>query len=184
MYQSSFETELGRVSVYATERGICKIGLPATPAEDDVELLPISSSSSLTEQVAIMMKLYFSGRRQLFEKVPVDLAGLTQFRTNILTLIRGIPYGETRSYGEVSIMAGTPGAARAVGGALAANPVPVIIPCHRIVAADGRLTGFTAPGGLELKKNLLQAEGVEFKGEHVIQKSQGYKHAFHACKKT
>lgn len=173
MYQSTFETELGRVRVYATERGICKIDLPAAHSESaSVLLTDDDPSSPLTEQVAIMINLYFSGRRQPFETVPVDLTGLTLFRTRILTLIREIPYGETRSYGEVSIMAGTPGAARAVGGAMAANPVPVIIPCHRIVAADGRLTGFTAPGGLELKKNLLQAEGIDFKGEHVLQKCQ------------
>ena len=169
MYRSIFNTAWGYGAVLATEIGICKIDLPA------VSPVPISGSkadnyqsSPLTKQVADMLSVYFLGQKQEFKAVPVDLSSVTLFRAEILTLIRDIPYGETRSYGQVSLMAGSPGAARAVGGAMASNPIPVIVPCHRIIASDGRLTGFTAPGGLEFKKILLQAEGIEFKGERVV----------------
>jgi methylated-DNA-[protein]-cysteine S-methyltransferase len=100
----------------------------------------------------------------------VDLSLLTEFRKRILMLIRAIPYGEVRSYCDVAVLAGLPRAARAVGGAMAANPVPVIIPCHRIVAGNGRLTGYSAIGGLKMKDILLRMEGVEFKGLLAILK--------------
>ena len=168
MYQSIFKTAWGYGTVLATEAGICKIYLPAANRIAISGFNDNHQASPLTEQVAEMLRIYFMGQKQAFEAVPVDLKGVTQFRAGILSLIRSIPHGETRSYGQVSLMAGSPGAARAVGGAMASNPIPVIIPCHRIIAADGRLTGFTAPGGLELKKILLQAEGIEFKGERVV----------------
>ncbi|MBT1071490.1 methylated-DNA--[protein]-cysteine S-methyltransferase [Pelotalea chapellei] len=170
MYQSNFETERGYGTVFATELGICKINLPSEPGDGIGAEAGQHPSSPLTEQVAKMLRLYFMGQQQPFESVPVDLTGLPPFRMRILTLIRTIPYGETRSYKDVSLLAGLPHAARAVGGAMASNPVPIIIPCHRVVAANGLLTGYTAPGGLKLKKNILRAEGVEFKGEQVARK--------------
>jgi len=169
MYQSIFKTAWGYGTVLATEAGICKIDLPTVnPVTISGSKDNIHQSSPLTEQVVDMLRIYFLGQKQAFEAVPVDLGSVTQFRAEILSFIRSIPYGETRSYGQVSLMAGSPGAARAVGGAMASNPIPVIVPCHRVIAADGRLTGFTAPGGLVLKKILLQAEGIEFKGERVL----------------
>jgi methylated-DNA-[protein]-cysteine S-methyltransferase len=72
-------------------------------------------------------------------------------------------------------LAGAPGAARAIGGAMASNPLPVIIPCHRVVAGDGRLTGYTAPGGIACKEYLLRLEDVEIKGQRIFLKNESYK---------
>lgn len=162
MYGSLFTTEFGQGRVLATEQGVCRVELPGAGV---VFLGEECAPSLLTDQAAKMLQAYFSGAAQPLEILPVDLTEMTPFRSRILTLIRSIPHGEVRSYGEVARMAGLKGAARAIGGVMASNPIPVIIPCHRIVAADGCLTGYTAPGGLYMKKRLLEIEGVEFKGE-------------------
>ena len=100
--------------------------------------------------------------RQVSDEVPalppLDLAGATPFRRRVWAELRRIPRGSTRSYGEVADELGKRRAARAVGGACGANPVPVLIPCHRVLAANGRLGGFS--GGLDWKRRLLAIEGV------------------------
>ena len=90
--------------------------------------------------------------------VPLDLTGLTPFRRRVLVALRRVPRGRTITYGELARRAGCPGGARAVGGAVGANPLPVIIPCHRVIAAGGRPGGFGL--GLPLKRRLLALEGV------------------------
>lgn len=92
--------------------------------------------------------------------VPLDLQALPPFRRKVLEVVRTIPAGETWSYGEVAVAVGSPGAARAVGQALGRNPFPIVIPCHRVLAAGGRIGGFTAEGGVSVKARLLAAEGV------------------------
>lgn len=167
-YISKFETILGTGCVIASEIGICRVQLPGG-VDNDLDLdNACKIASPLTEQASRMLELYFKGQFQQFEILPVDLGTLTNFRVRILQLIRQIPHGTAKSYGEVAAMAGVPGAARAVGGAMAANPVPVVIPCHRIVAGNGNLTGFTAPGGITVKKLLLELEGLEIKGVATV----------------
>ncbi len=102
------------------------------------------------------LKEYFAGRLQNF-KVKMHLEG-TDFQLKVWQELQQIPYGKTASYGQIAKQIGNPKACRAVGGANNKNPIPIIIPCHRIVGNDGSLTGFG--GGLELKKNLLQLEKV------------------------
>jgi methylated-DNA-[protein]-cysteine S-methyltransferase len=92
--------------------------------------------------------------------VPLDLDALPRFRRRVLEVVRTIPAGETLSYGEVAAAVGSPGAARAVGQALGRNPFPIVVPCHRVLAAGGRIGGFTAPGGVSVKAKMLAAEGV------------------------
>ena len=92
----------------------------------------------------------------------VLLEDLSPFRREALRRMAGIRRGTVATYGAVAAWIGRPGAARAVGGAAAANPVPLAVPCHRVVGADGSLTGFSSPGGLEQKRRLLEAEGVGF----------------------
>jgi methylated-DNA-[protein]-cysteine S-methyltransferase len=92
--------------------------------------------------------------------VPLDLGRLPPFQRRVFEVVRRIPAGETLSYGEVAAAAGSPGAARAVGQALGRNPFPIVVPCHRVLAAGGRLGGFTAQGGVATKTKLLAAEGV------------------------
>jgi methylated-DNA-[protein]-cysteine S-methyltransferase len=100
---------------------------------------------------------YFAGRRQTFE-VPLDLSGWPPFTRKILEELRKVPFGATLTYGELAARAGYPRAARAVGQAMAANPLPIIIPCHRVGAADGRLGGYSGGAGLPTKQWLLAFE--------------------------
>lgn len=185
-YVSMFDTRLGVGAVIASEKGICRVLLPDYgEARLRERIAPSSGASSpFTVLAAGMLASYFKGEQQSFDDVPVDLTGLSAFRARILLLIRSIPYGEVRSYGEVAAMAAIPRAARAIGGAMAANPVPVIIPCHRVVAANGELTGYTAPGGVPVKKILLLMERVEFKGEVVCLKNESYKQVKIGMKKN
>ena len=125
-------------------------------------------SSDLTAKTAHLLERFFSGERIDFRTVPVVLDGLPPFHHKVLNATRKLLYGDISTYGRIADECGSPLAARAVGGALAANPVPVIIPCHRVVAADGRLTGFSAPGGKDTKWKLLEMEGAEFKGVLVV----------------
>lgn len=101
---------------------------------------------------------YFAGERKDFD-VPVDLADLTPFQRDVLQATQRIPYGEVWSYGDVAATIGNPKAARAVGRALGQNPITVVVPCHRVVAADGSLHGYSGVGGLATKQFLLSLEG-------------------------
>jgi len=92
--------------------------------------------------------------------IELDLSGHTPFYRRVYELARAIPSGETVSYGELAARAGEPGAARAVGQAMAHNPFPLIVPCHRVLAAHGRAGGFSARGGVETKFRLLRIEGA------------------------
>ena len=98
---------------------------------------------------------YFAGKLREF-KIPLDLRG-TSFQRQVWDLLCGIPWGETRSYGEIAKALGRPKAARAVGRAVGTNPVSIVVPCHRVIGSDGTLTGYG--GGLDRKKALLKLEG-------------------------
>jgi methylated-DNA-[protein]-cysteine S-methyltransferase len=96
--------------------------------------------------------------------VPLDFDALPAFRRKVFEVVRTIPAGETMSYGEVAAAVGSPGAARAVGQALGRNPYPIVVPCHRVLAAGGHVGGFTATGGISIKVKMLAAEGVSPQG--------------------
>ena len=106
------------------------------------------------EEARSQLAAYFAGHRRRFTLALAPDA--TPFQADVLRALRAIPYGETRSYGDVARSIGRPGAARAVGGANARNPLPIVIPCHRVVGTDGELTGFG--GGLAAKRHLLRLE--------------------------
>jgi methylated-DNA-[protein]-cysteine S-methyltransferase len=144
-------TPIGELTVVVGAAGLVRIQLNGSdPPEGDFER---------DDQVAAELDEYFAGRRRRFT-VPVDLDGVTaSFRRRAYeTLHRDVPYGETVSYGELAVMAGHPGAARAVGSAMATNPVPIVVPCHRVLAAGGKIGGYG--GGLGMKRTLLAIEGV------------------------
>ncbi len=105
-----------------------------------------------------LLAKYYRHGRETFNDVRVDLSHATPFSLRVYDACRAIPAGETRTYGELAVTAGSPGASRAVGSAMARNRVPIVIPCHRVVGASGRLCGFSAPGGLETKQSLLDLE--------------------------
>jgi methylated-DNA-[protein]-cysteine S-methyltransferase len=117
----------------------------------EVEFKRTAAGRQLTE--------YFAGKRRAFS-IDLDLSGLSPFFRRILKACAAIPFGRTATYGELARAAGSPMAARAAGAALAANPLPIVIPCHRVIAASGKLTGYSAPGGLAVKHALLRHEGA------------------------
>ncbi|MBI4719214.1 MAG: methylated-DNA--[protein]-cysteine S-methyltransferase [Planctomycetes bacterium] len=102
---------------------------------------------------------YFEGARVRFD-VEVDLEALPAFRRRVLQACRGIPHGRTASYGDLARAVGKPGAARAVGGAMASNPLPLVIPCHRVLRSDDSIGGFSSPSGIREKARMLSLEGV------------------------
>jgi len=103
---------------------------------------------------------HLAGRLRDFSAVLLDLDGLPTFTRRVYEAARAVPAGQTVTYGELAARCGSPGGARAVGQAMARNPVALIIPCHRVLAAGGRLGGFSGPGGLDLKVRMLALEGV------------------------
>lgn len=110
--------------------------------------------TALLKEAARQLEEYFQGKRQEFA-LPLAPRG-TEFQKKVWKALRTIPYGETRSYGQIAAQSGNPKACRAVGGANNKNPIMIFIPCHRVIGADGSLTGFG--GGLEVKKYLLDLE--------------------------
>jgi methylated-DNA-[protein]-cysteine S-methyltransferase len=112
------------------------------------------------DQVIAEIQGYMTGRNVDFAAVAVDLTNVDPFQLKVYEAARAIPWGHTVSYGELARRTGFPDGARAVGQALARNPVPVIIPCHRVLAKGHRVGGFSAPGGIFTKERLLGLEGV------------------------
>ncbi len=111
--------------------------------------------------LARRLAAYAEGRKTTFDDVRLDHGGQTEFEANVIRLCRRIPYGQTRTYGELAALAGRPGAARAVGNVMATNLTPLIVPCHRVVAASSSLGGYSASGGTRTKLRLLEMEAGE-----------------------
>ncbi len=158
---SVLETQLGWMGVAYSPRGIISLQLPRAGRElalrDLQRAFPKGSvKQEIPEEIARELRDYSAGRCRQFH-LPVDLSSARPFQRAVLTAISRIPFGETRSYGWVARAIGKPGAARAVGQALHTNPIPIIIPCHRVIASNGSLGGYG--GGLEMKRRLLQLEG-------------------------
>ena len=130
----------------------------------------ILSTVSIIDDIHTKFKQYFKGESIGFSLDNIALEQLYDFQKKVLLLERQIPYGQVSTYGSLAHKLGHPGAARAVGTALARNPFPIIIPCHRTIRSDGSLGGFG--GGLKLKRQLLELEGVRFdkKGRVVMDK--------------
>lgn len=114
-------------------------------------------SPEAAKAIAALVRL-LDGEEEDLSALPVDLSPLAAFERRVLELTRRIPHGETRTYGELASALGSPGVARAVGRALGRNPIPILIPCHRVLAASGRSGGFSAPGGVTTKMRMLQIE--------------------------
>ena len=171
-YHSYFFTRYGVGVVSASDLGVTGVELPdVTRCDTDPhQERHAFGSSAISAHAAQLLERYFNGEHVDFNDIPVDLSTLPPFRQKVLNVIRKLVFGEISSYGKVAELCGSRRAARAVGGALASNPIPVIIPCHRVMALNGGLTGFSAPGGVSAKKVLLQLEGIEFKGLLVVTK--------------
>jgi methylated-DNA-[protein]-cysteine S-methyltransferase len=147
----------GDVTVLTSERGVRAIGIDG----DDVDELIGDTHESRDTTVARALDRYWRGRSRTLD-VPLDFEGIAGFRRTVYeTLVRDVGWGETVSYGELAEMAGRPRAARAVGTAMATNPLPYVIPCHRVIAAGGRIGGYgDGANGIAHKRALLAREGV------------------------
>jgi methylated-DNA-[protein]-cysteine S-methyltransferase len=155
-----FNTDMGWIGVSASARGLWRTTLPQPSAQEARQLLGESRatwSPYLFEDLVQRFRTYFSGHKVAFPD-RLDLSRATVFQRQVWEVTRLIPYGNTRSYSWVTEQIRKPGAARAVGQALARNPLPIVVPCHRVIASSGRLSGFS--GGLEMKKYLLDLEAA------------------------
>lgn len=146
----SLETPLGTLQLVADQDGLTAIAFP----ESHDESLTVGTSAIL-DAAEQQLAEYFAGKRTRFE-LPLNPAG-TDFQKQVWAALCEIPWGETRSYAEQASAIGKAKAVRAVGAANGRNPIPIIVPCHRVIGSDGSLTGFA--GGLAMKRQLLQLEG-------------------------
>ncbi len=159
-----FQTKWGYFGLAGTEYGLCRTQLPVAKHEKIKTLLlknlPAAQFDKtfckiLQEQITA----YFEGACVNFSRnIPLILDGFSSFGTSILTTCRKIEIGQTITYGQLAKKADRPHASRAVGSTLAKNPLPLIIPCHRIIRSDGKMGGFSAPGGITFKKKMLELE--------------------------
>jgi methylated-DNA-[protein]-cysteine S-methyltransferase len=176
----SVSTPLGELFLAASEEGLCRVAWSVSEAEFAAELEATSARSgrepppgprvepgaldapascspaSLLQETVRQLGEYFEGRRREFA-LPLDLSRLGPFQRRVLTALLQVPYGEVVTYGGLAVLAGQPGAARAVGGAMRGNPLPILIPCHRVLPSSGGLGGFG--GRPDLKRYLLELEG-------------------------
>lgn len=161
---SDWKSPAGTLLLAKTSQGVCRL---TTPAESETEFFGalrrfFPDAEFVRDEVALkpvvrQLEEYFNNQRREFT-CALDLKG-TAFQLRVWQALREIPFGETRSYADVARMAGCQRGCRAVGQANGANPVSIIVPCHRVIAADGGLGGYG--GGLEMKKTLLALEGQE-----------------------
>ena len=160
---TSMPTEFGRLWLAATERGLCRIGFDQSEEtfvndlKDWYAVGPLPDAGALAE-ARRQLGEYLAGRREVFS-LELDLDDLTDFQRKALAACAAIPYGMMATYTDLARQVGRPGAARAVGTAMARNPIPFIIPCHRVVRSDGTLGGYG--GGLSVKERLLALEGAK-----------------------
>jgi methylated-DNA-[protein]-cysteine S-methyltransferase len=157
------DSPLGTLLAATTARGLVTVSYMGFRSEDEtLQRLADKVSPRVMEAPARLdgvrreLDEYFDGKRRDFD-VPLDLSLVTGFQGKILSATTRIPYGGHLSYKEVATEAGNPAASRAAGNALGANPIPIVIPCHRVWAAQGKLGGYT--GGLDRKRHLLELEG-------------------------
>lgn len=164
----AFETSLGFCAVRGTEAGIASVRLPSPrtaglPRMDDGAGVPQAVRAAIGGIAAVL-----GGRAVDLGFVILDERGIDPLRRAVYAATRTIPPGTTATYGDVARAIGRPDAAREVGAALARNPFPIVVPCHRVLGANGKLTGFSAPGGLETKRRMLELEGAPGFGQQVL----------------
>ena len=159
----TYDSPLGRLTVMVTPRGLVRLSYPGEGIDDQLREIAervsprILQAPDRTDEVRRQLDAYFDRRRQTFD-VPIDWRLVRGFAGDVLRATARIPFGSVSSYREVATEAGSPNAYRAAGNALGSNPIPIVVPCHRVLHAGGGLGGYT--GGLERKRYLLELEGV------------------------
>lgn len=170
-----FESDLGWIAFSFRERAILKSGMgylvleealkrcePDSEAEVQIDKLPRSTDCryQFAKECRRRLEQYLSSGGNLMQEIPFVDPSHTPFQSAVIRACRAIPAGKTATYGQLALAAGSPGASRAVGNQMARNPLPLLIPCHRVVAAGNQLGGFSAPQGLDLKRRLLEIEST------------------------
>ena len=156
------DSPVGTLFVAATERGLARIVYDADPDRELEQLartfgLRVLRTPKPIDEARRELDEYFAGRRRDFD-LRLDLELLADFNRRVLRELARVPYGEVVTYGELAVRAARPRAARAVGTVMNRNPLPIVLPCHRVIAANGKLVGYG--GGLERKETLLRLEGA------------------------
>jgi methylated-DNA-[protein]-cysteine S-methyltransferase len=158
----TMDSPIGSLLLAVTDRGLVRVAFEGEDREAVLEELArrlsprVLESAGATDQIRRELEEYFERRRRTFD-VPVDYSLVRGFGATTLRAAAKIPYGSVRTYGDLAAQVGSPRAARAIGNALGANPIPVVVPCHRVLPAGGAVGGYG--GGPERKKRLLQLEG-------------------------
>ena len=153
MYYCYLDTPIGELLLAGQDGALSMIGFPKGSMRRDPEADWIYNEKPLAD-VRQQLQEYFAGQRKDFD-LPLQLTG-TEFQVSVLQALQQIPYGETVSYGEVARRIGRPKAMRAVGAANGRNPIPIVVPCHRVIGSSGDMTGFG--GGIDTKEALLRLE--------------------------
>jgi len=163
----------GKVFFAMTDRGLRRLtfnekyGLRAIIEHAESHRLEPAENLRKTAAIKKQLSEYFKGRRKSF-KAKLDIDYMPLFKQKVLLAAARIPYGVVASYGDVARLAGSPGAARAVGQVMASNPIAIVIPCHRIIGSSGHLVGYGGGDSLKLKQWLLEQEGVAVRDMKVI----------------
>lgn len=170
-----FETAIGTCAIAWGSRGIVGLSLPAgnsdTPRAGIAKRFPDVAERQPEpeiETVVLDIQALLAGEARDLLGATLDFDGIPDFHRRVYEVTRAIPPGQTLTYGQVSDRLKAPGTSRAVGQALGANPFPIIVPCHRILAASGKAGGFSAPGGLDTKLKMLNIERVHAEGEQGL----------------
>lgn len=156
-------TPIGAISVAFSIRGLALLAFAPLDKvndtlRDSIGIAGLSTSQVLIDECLKQLREYLGGTRRKFD-IPMDLSGLNAFEERVHRITSGIPFGELRTYGEIAKQLGMPYGSRAVGNAQAHNPLPLFIPCHRVIGSDRKLHGFAAPDGIVTKAWLLRLEG-------------------------
>jgi methylated-DNA-[protein]-cysteine S-methyltransferase len=155
-YLRRIESPIGRLEIASDGDAIISLSIERDghlPFEQAAE-----NSNALLDRAAIQLEEYFAGKRKDFD-LPVSLHG-TEFQRSVWTQLNDLGFGEVASYGELGLATGRATAGRAVGGAVGANPIPIIVPCHRVLASNNRITGYSGGQGIPTKAWLLAHEGI------------------------
>ena len=160
-----FEAFIGTISVVKRNGRIIGLNITDRDVHEERRALSLFYPEGIVSELSFKMMRtlldrYLKGERVVFD-IDYDISGLNPFTRDVLAELRNIPYGETRSYGEIGRRIGSPMSGRAVGQAVGRNPIPIVIPCHRVIREDGSLGGFSL--GEKLKKRLLFLEGITVK---------------------
>jgi methylated-DNA-[protein]-cysteine S-methyltransferase len=157
IYTTHIDSTLGAITLAATDKGLAGVWFDQQRHWPDMTGWQARTDHPVLREAATQLGDYFAGRRQHFD-LSLDLSHGTAFQQSVWQALLAIPAGQTTSYGALSAGVGNPAAVRAVGAAVGRNPISVIVPCHRVLGADGSLTGYA--GGLDRKTALLELEGA------------------------